>query len=187
MHFVIINESAAIFAICASMGVQQTEANLINTENPWYGSQDRLVWFCNFFFVDRTQKIKLKWFQKWFLTPGTYSNCGKTIQDQDNMTDTPSHIDIILFEELTQRTTGCSWSKVYWTTSLSKTSVGSHVVRFVLHTYIHSYIHTYIHTYVDTYIHTNIHAYLHILNIQTYIHTYIYTCTLIYIHICIHA
>ena len=91
MHFVIINESAAIFAICASMGVQQTEVNLINPENPWYGSQDRLVWFCNFFFVDRTQKIKLKWFQKWFLTPGTYSNCGKTIQDQDNMTDTHHH------------------------------------------------------------------------------------------------
>ena len=56
-------------------GASRTEENLINPEKPWYGSEDRLVWFCNFFFVDRTQKIKIKkWFQKWFLTPGTHSN-----------------------------------------------------------------------------------------------------------------
>ena len=30
-------------------GASRAEENLINPENPWYGSQDRLVWFCKFF------------------------------------------------------------------------------------------------------------------------------------------
>ena len=65
-------------------GASRSEVNLINPENPWYGSEDRLVWFCNFFFADITQKIKIKkWFQKWFLTPGTHSNPLITLQDQE--------------------------------------------------------------------------------------------------------
>ena len=80
-------------------GASRTEENLINPENPWYGSEDRLVWFCNFFFVDRTQKIKIKkWFQKWFLTPGTHSNPLITSQNQEGP-DTNTHT--LKFEDLT--------------------------------------------------------------------------------------
>ena len=43
------NESAAIMQFVQKWGASRTEENLINPENPWYGSEDRLVWFCNFF------------------------------------------------------------------------------------------------------------------------------------------
>ena len=104
-------------------GASRPEENLINPDNGWYGSEDRLVWFCNFFFADRTQKNKIyKWFQKWFLTPGTHSNPLITSQNQEGP-DTRKYIHTYTCNQIwgphsvptyTPYTTGL---KQCWTTS----------------------------------------------------------------------
>ena len=128
MHFAIVKESATCCNVCMQFvqkwGPCKLKKTWLTLKTLDMEVKIDLYGFVTFFFVDRTQKIKIKkWFQKSFLTPGTHSNPLITSQYQEDRRQASTQSNL---ETSTPCTTSLviSGLKQYWNDQCSLVHTG---------------------------------------------------------------